>query len=183
MQTPLQITFRGLPSSDALEARIREKADKLQEFHARITSCRVVVEEQHRHKRQGKQFTVRVDIRVPGSEIVIDRDHDEDVYVAVRDAFDAAARKLEDQARVQRGDVKVHELPKRGKVARLFPEEGYGFIQGVDGTEYYFSRENVAEPLFDRLEAGTAVQFIEDVAGEGPQAKRVSLGKHGAAPE
>jgi len=179
MQIPLQITFRGLPHSDALESRIREKADKLQDFHARITSCRVVVEEQHRHKRQGKQFTVRIDIRVPGSEIVVDRDHAEDVYVAVRDAFEAAVRRLEDQGRVQRGDVKVHELPKRGKVARLFPEEGYGFIRTVDGTEYYFSRENVSEPLFDSLEAGTAVQFIEEIASEGLQAKRVSLGKHG----
>lgn len=183
MQTPLQITFRGLPHSDALETRVREKADKLQDFHGRITSCRVVIEEQHRHKRQGKQFTVRIDIRVPGNEIVIDRDHDEDVYVALRDAFDAAARKLEDQGRVQRGDVKVHELPKRGKVARVFPEEGYGFIRSADGTEYYFSRENVAGTLFDSLEAGAAVQFIEEMAGEGPQAKRVSLGKHGVPPE
>lgn len=183
MQVPLQITFRGLPHSDALETRIRDKADKLQDFHTRITSCRVVVEEQHRHKRQGKQFTVRIDIRVPGSEIVIDRDHSEDVYVALREAFDAAARKLEDQARVQRGDVKAHELPKHGKVARLYPEEGYGFIQAVDGTEYYFSRENVTGPLFDRLEAGIAVQFIEEMAAEGPQAKRVSLGKHGVPPE
>jgi ribosomal subunit interface protein len=183
MQIPLQITFRGLPHSDALETRIREKTDKLQEFHSRITSCRVVVEEEHRHKRQGKQFTIRVDIRVPGSEIVIDRGHDEDVYIALRDAFDAAGRKLEDQARVQRGDVKVHELPKHGKVVRLFPDEGYGFIQVADGTEYYFSRENVTGPLFDSLEAGTAVQFIEDVAGEGRQAKRVSLGKHGVPPD
>ena len=109
MQIPLQITFRGLLRSDALEARIREKADRLQDFHARITSCRVVVEEQHRHKRQGKQFTVRVDIRVPGNEIVVDRDHDEDVYVALRDAFDAARRKLEDFARESRGEVKRHE--------------------------------------------------------------------------
>ena len=183
MQIPLQITFRGLPHSDALETRIREKVDKLQDFHTRITSCRVVVEEQHRHKRQGKHFTVRIDVRVPGNEIVIDRDHAEDVYVALRDAFDAAARRLEDHGRVQRGDVKVHELPKHGKVARLFPEEGYGFIRSSDGTEYYFSRENVAGALFDNLAAGVAVQFIEEMAGEGPQAKRVSLGKHGVSPE
>lgn len=183
MQIPLQITFRGLPHSDALEMRIREKAGKLEDLHTRITSCRVVVEEQHRHSRQGKHFTVRLDIRVPGNEIVIDRDHDEDVYVALRDAFDAAGRRLEDQVRVQRGDVKTHELPRRGKVVRIFPEEGYGFIQATDGTELYFSRANVVESLFDRLEVGTPVQFIEDVASEGPQAKRVSLGKHGVPPE
>ena len=178
MQVPLQITFRNFPRSDAVETRIREKAAKLEEFHSRIISCRVIVEERHRHHHQGKQFTVRLDIRVPGHELAIDRDHDEDIYVAVRDAFDAAARKLEDVARTQRGDVKVHEMPQHGKVARLFPEEGYGFIETADGREFYFSRDNVVEPSFDQLEIGTAVQFIEDVASESPQAKRVSVGKH-----
>ncbi|HYA21018.1 MAG TPA: HPF/RaiA family ribosome-associated protein [Burkholderiales bacterium] len=178
MQVPLQITFRNFPRSDAVEARIREKVAKLEEFYSRITSCRVVVEQRDRHHHQGKQFTVRLDIRVPGHELAIDRDHHEDIYVAVRDAFDAAARKLEDVARVQRGDVKAHELPQHGKVARLFPEEGYGFIETGDGRELYFSRDNVLEPSFNQLEIGTAVQFIEEVASQGRQAKRITVGKH-----
>jgi len=107
MQTPLKIAFREMPRSDVLEARIRDKAAKLEEFYPRINSCRVVVEERERHRRQGKQFSVKLDIRVPGHEVIVDRDHDEDVYVALRDAFDAAKRKLEDVARLQRGDVKT----------------------------------------------------------------------------
>jgi len=182
MQVPLQITFRNFPRSEAVETRIREKAAKLEEFHPRITSCRVVVELRDRHHHQGKQFTVRLDIRVPGHELAIDSDHDEDIYVAVRDAFDAAARKLEDVVRTMRGDVKVHETPQHGRVARLFLEEGYGFIETADGREFYFSRDNVVEPSFGQLEIGTAVQFIEEVASEGAsegrQAKRVSVGKH-----
>jgi len=109
MQLPLQITFRGLPHSDALETAIRERAVKLDRFHPRITSCRVVVELAGRHQQQGKQFVVRLDIGVPGAEIAVNRDHAEDAMVAVRDAFDAARRKLEDHAREQRGDVKHHE--------------------------------------------------------------------------
>jgi len=178
MQLPVQISFRHMESSAALESIIREKAAKLEEFHPRITSCRVVVEVRDRHHHQGKQFTVRLDIRVPGHELAIDRDHDEDIYVAVRDAFDAAGRKLEDVVRTMRGDVKVHEMPQHGRVARLFLEEGYGFIETADGREFYFSRDNVVEPSFDQLEIGTAVQFIEEVASEGRQAKRVSVGKH-----
>jgi ribosomal subunit interface protein len=178
MQIPLQITFRNFPRTDAVEARIRDKAAKLEEFYPRIMSCHVVVEELDRHHQQGKQFTVRLDIRVPGHELVVDRDHHEDIYVALRDAFDAAGRKLEDVARTQRGDVKVHEVPQHGKVARLFPDEGYGFIETADGRELYFNRDNVVESSFDRLETGAAVQFIEDGAGEGRQAKRVSAGKH-----
>jgi ribosomal subunit interface protein len=106
MRLPLQITYRNIERSDALDARIRDKAAKLEEFHPRITSCRVVVEQCDRHRHQGKQFTVKLDIRVPRHEIAVNRDHHEDVYVALRDAFNAAGRKLEEAARESRGDVK-----------------------------------------------------------------------------
>lgn len=112
MQIPLQITIRDMEHSDALEAHIRDKAQKLDEFFDHIMSCRVVVETPHKHHHQGKQFNVRIDIGVPGNEIVVNRDHHEDVYVALRDAFDAAKRQLEDYARKIRGDIKTHE-PKR----------------------------------------------------------------------
>ena len=109
MQIPLQITIRDIAHSEALDTHIRDKAGKLDGFFKHITSCRVVVEMPHKHKTQGKQFNVRIDIGVPGSEIVVNRDHAEDVYVALRDAFDAAKRQLEDYARKIRGDVKKHE--------------------------------------------------------------------------
>lgn len=112
MQIPLQITIRDVDHSEALEQRIREKAGKLEDFFKQIISCRVVVEMPHKHHHQGKQFDVRIDIGVPGKEIVVNRDHHEDVYVALRDAFDAAKRQLEDYVRISRGDVKNHE-PKR----------------------------------------------------------------------
>jgi ribosomal subunit interface protein len=95
LQVPLQITFRDMPRSDALDAHIRQKAAKLEAFHPRITSCRVTVEEIARHQHQGREFQVRVDVRAPGhQEFVVNRDHAEDPYVAVRDAFDAMARQL-----------------------------------------------------------------------------------------
>lgn len=109
MHVPLQITMRHMPQSEALEARIREKAAKLDAFHPNVTGCHVTIEEQRRHHQQGRWFNVRVAVRVPGHEIVVNRDHDEDPYVALRDAFDAVARRLEDTARKQRGDVKAHE--------------------------------------------------------------------------
>ncbi len=99
MQTPLQITFRDIPHSDALDTHIREKAQKLEQFFSGLISCRVVVEQSAKHHQQGKPFNVRIDLGVPGSEIVVDRQEDEDVYVALRDAFDAAKRQLEDYAR------------------------------------------------------------------------------------
>jgi ribosomal subunit interface protein len=172
--------MHGVRHSEALEAEIRERAAKLEQFYPRMISCRVTVDEFSKRHRQGRQFTLRIDVHVPGKEIVVTRDHHEDVYVALRDAFDAAKRQLEEVIREQRGDVKVHEVPQHGRVARVFAEEGYGFIETADGRELYFSRTNVVHPDFDRLEPGTPVQFIEEMADEGPQAKRVSAGKHGA---
>ena len=104
MEIPLQITLRGVSQSRAVEDAIRDKAEKLGQFYPRITSCRVVVEVPGRHKHQGKEFVVTLDVKLPGAEIVVNHDHDEDVFVALRDAFDAARRKIEDHARRQRGD-------------------------------------------------------------------------------
>ncbi|MCZ7653225.1 MAG: HPF/RaiA family ribosome-associated protein [Rhodocyclaceae bacterium] len=70
--------------------------------------CHVTVELPHKHHHQGKQHNVRIDIKVPGSEIVVNRDKHEDIYVALRDAFDAAKRQVEEYGRRQRGDAKHH---------------------------------------------------------------------------
>ena len=108
MQTDLQITVRDMEHSPALEERIREKVQKLEQVYPRIMGCRVVLEAPHRHKHQGKQFIVRLDVTVPGKVVVVSHDHHEDAYVALRDAFNAARRQLEEHARIQRGDVKKH---------------------------------------------------------------------------
>jgi len=128
MQIPLQITIRDVEHSEALEAHIRGKVEKLEEFFKHITSCRVVVEVPHKHHHQGKQFNVRIDIGVPGSEIVVNRDHAEDIYVALRDAFDAAKRQLEDYARKIRGDIKTHE-PRRTSEGEAGVQEDESGVQ------------------------------------------------------
>ena len=112
MQVPLQISLHGIEHSDVLYNAIRGKAEKLERYYDRIMSCRVVLELSGRHKRKGKQYAVRIDLKVPGGELAVTREHDEDLQVALRDAFDAARRRLEDYAREQRGDVKQHSSPK-----------------------------------------------------------------------
>jgi ribosome-associated translation inhibitor RaiA len=107
MQVPLTI----MPPSAALETAIRKKTAKLEEFHPNVTGCHVVVEEQRRHHQQGRWFNVRLEVHLPGHDIVVNRDHDEDPFVALRDAFDAAARRVEEVARQHRGDVKQHSVP------------------------------------------------------------------------
>jgi len=109
MQRPIQITFKDIPHSDAVEAHIREKAAKLETFYPNIIGCHVTVELPHKHHHQGKQHNVRIDIKVPGGEIVVNRDKDEDIYIALRAAFNAAKRQVEEYGSKQRGDVKHHE--------------------------------------------------------------------------
>jgi ribosomal subunit interface protein len=182
MEVPLQITIRDMEHSDAVEKRIRTGADKLVRFHPRIISCRVVVEQASKHHHQGRLYAAHVDVRVPGGEEIVSTRHQhEDVYVAIRDAFDSASRQLEEVVREQRGDVKVHDTPGHGVVRRMVREEGYGFIEASDGREIYFGRDNVVHPSYEQLEPGTPVQFIEEWADEGLQAKRVTAGKHGAS--
>ena len=140
MILPVQITFRNMPPSDAVAARVQEEAEKLDEFYKRITSCRVIVEAPHRHHILGEQVHVRIELAVPGGEIVVRHEpslhstlqhssgeewekhleahpQHKDIGVAIRDAFKAARRQLQDYARRQRGQVKVHDGTSS------FPEE------------------------------------------------------------
>jgi cold shock CspA family protein len=184
MQLPLQVSFRHMEHSDAVEAIVREKAAAMDRFAEHIMSCRVVVEPAGKHHRHGNLYEVRIDLTLPGGEIVVTREpsqHTEykDIAVAIRDAFDSARRQLEDYVRRQRGAVKAHEAAAHGRVSKLFPEGGYGFIETPDGRDIYFHRNSVLYEAFDRLEVGTEVIFAEGEGKKGPQASTVKpVGRH-----
>ncbi|MBC8413611.1 MAG: HPF/RaiA family ribosome-associated protein [Nitrospira sp.] len=175
MEIPLQITSRDFELTEVLRSEIEEKAEKLSKFHSRITRCRVTVEAPHRHNRNGRLYNVRLDITVPGAEIVIKHEPNEDIYVSIRDAFKAARRKLEDTARKQRGDVKRHETTPSALISSLFQSKGYGFITTDDGKEIYFHQNSVLNQEFYNLEKGQRVRFVEQEGDKGPQASQVSV--------
>jgi len=180
MEVAPQITFRGMETSPAVEARIREHIDRLARFHDRIISCNVVVEAPHVRGHKGQIYHVRVDLNVPGREIVVNREPEldhahEDVYVAIRDSFAAATRQLEDAARKMSGHAtKTHPEKAHGVVARLMTAEGYGFIAAPDGGEVFFSREAVAEETWPTLAVGTQVHFTLHDGEQGPYASAVT---------
>lgn len=164
---PMQMTVRGIPSSPALESHVRAKCEKLPHYCKRINSCRIVIEVTHKGKIQGKLYNVRIDVTVPGKELVVTRKFDYDVYVAIRDAFVAISRQLEEHGRKKNGLIKTHTHVDHGSVKRLVPTEGYGFIQGNDGNEYYFSITNVSYPSFEKLAIGDHVEYIAQVQQDG----------------
>jgi cold shock CspA family protein len=185
MKLPLQVSFHNLERVEAIEDRILEEAAQLDEFCDRIMSCRVVVDVPHRHHLVGNVYQVRLDIKVPGEEIAIVQEpaqHDpfyENINVAIRDAFNSAARKLQDYVRRQRQDVKHHDAGPQGRVSKIFPQEGFGFIEAPDGREVYFHANSVLGDKFDDLAVGTEVTFAEELGDKGPQATTVRiLGRH-----
>jgi ribosomal subunit interface protein len=184
MQLPIQITFRNFDRSEAVEAKIRERAEKLDRYYNGIMGCRVAVEAQHKHHRQGHHYHVRVDVTVPDGELVASREPDEhqayeDVYVAIRDAFDAIRRQLEEYGRRQSRQVKGHETPPHGRIVELYPADDYGRIETVDGRLVYFHRNSVVGADFEKLQTETEVRFTEELGERGPQATAVHLiGKH-----
>ena len=180
MLIPLQVTFRGMDPSQALEQEITKRSARLERFQKVVTSCRVVVERPHHKQRQGQLYHVRVDLTVPGSEIIIRRDPaehhaHEDVYVAIRDAFDAAKRQLQDHARARRKQVKVHEEPAIGRVRMVSPLEGFGIIATADGREVYFHENSLLGTPIARIDEGQEVRFVEELGEKGPQASTVKI--------
>jgi cold shock CspA family protein/ribosome-associated translation inhibitor RaiA len=184
---PLQITFRDIPPSDAIEAKIRDRVAKLGKLHDRVTRCNVVVESLQRRRFTGTLYNVRVELSVPGREPLVvnrtptERTSHEDAYVAVRDAFDAAERRLDQLGHRMRGDVKRHETPPHGWVLRVDPLEGHGFFETPDGLEVYFHENALLTGKLSDLGVGSEVRFTlaEGEGMKGPQASSVQpVGKH-----
>jgi cold shock CspA family protein len=190
MRIPLQLTFRNMDHSDAVEADVRKYVDKLEElFPNTIMGCRVVVESRHRHHQQGNLFHTRLDITVPGQELVVSRDPGEhhaheEMHVVVRDAFAAARRKLEQYSQKIRRKVKTHEAPLHGRVSELPFDQDFGRIQTDDGRDIYFHRNSLINQDFAQLDIGDEVRFDEEDGDLGPQATTVRVvGKHHILPD
>lgn len=174
MKLPLEISSRNVDLSEKAEELIREKAEKLNKIHDQIIACRVKVDVPHRSQRSGALYNVRIDITVPGGEVIVKREPDEDLHAAIGNSFDIAQRRLKDYAGRQRGEVKYHEEKPFGRITRLFTDEGYGFLMTPDGREIYFHENALLDGKFAALEVGTRVSFVEREGEKGPQASSVT---------
>jgi ribosomal subunit interface protein len=181
MQLPMEVTFRDIEKSEALDTLVRESGAKLERYCDHITSCRVVLERPHAHAADGTDYRVRIDLKVPpGHEIVVSRaarrsaNVADDLYTAVHEAFEIAARQLKKLVAQQRAEVKSHpEQQLAAIVSKLFDD--YGFIETVDGREVYFHRNSLLEGHFDHLRIGAGVAYTEEAGDQGPQASTVRV--------
>ncbi len=198
MKSQLQITFRNMKPSKEIEELIRAGAAKLGALYSQLVGCRVMVEIPHRHHKKGSPYHVRIDLTVPQGEIIVKREPSlsararqlgereirknaevqiphKDLRFAISDAFKAAARRLQDYARRQRGDIKTHESLPEARVSQIFPQQGYGFLASDDGREIYFHKNSVLGRVFPRLKVGAIVTFVEEPGEKGPQASTVRV--------
>ena len=198
MKLPVQITFRNMDRSEAIEEWIRAEAAKLDTFYNRIMRCRVAIEVPHRHHRKGSSYRLRIDLTVPGEEIVVKRQPSlshrvqqlgeteikkhlelatphKNLRLAINDAFKAAGRRVQDYARRRRGDVKSHAPLRLARVSKILPDEGYGFLTSDDNRGIYFHKNSVLNGAFSRLKVGTVVRFLEEQGEKGPQASTVRI--------
>lgn len=198
MKMTLQVTFRNMESSPIVEEWIRAEAAKLETFYSQIMSCRVAVEIPHRHHKKGSPSHIRIDLTLPGGEIVVKREPSlssrtrrlgereikkdlevniphKNLRLAINAAFKAVARRLQDYARRQRGDIKSHAQLRVARVSKILPDEGYGFLTSDDGRGIYFHQNSVLNRAFPRLKVGTTVTFVEEPGEKGPQASTVRV--------
>jgi cold shock CspA family protein/ribosome-associated translation inhibitor RaiA len=183
MEIPVHLSAKGVELAPDQEALIRGAVAGLERFFSRLVACHVVVSVPNRRpRREAVQWTVRLSLVVPGSELAITRKAKPSFREALEDAFDAARRRLQDYAKELRGDVKPHAGELQGQVTRLYGYEGYGFITAEDGGEIYFHKNSVADGGFDRLTLGAEVRYVEAEGEEGPQASAVILRGHPAVP-
>ncbi|MGF1626098.1 MAG: HPF/RaiA family ribosome-associated protein [Alphaproteobacteria bacterium] len=181
MQTPVEIVFHKLERSEAVEARVRERVERLERFHPRITSCHVYIDAAHRNaQKKSLEYQVRVEVRVPGTELAVsskpgDVNAHGDVYIAIRDTFVAMERQLKRSRRQTTGEVKTHLSPLQGTVAELHPDRDHGQIATTDGRLVYFHRNSVVNGGFDALSEGATVELSiqHDESDKGPQASTV----------
>lgn len=185
MQTPVEIAFRHCEPSQETRAEIVAQVQRLEKFSDRITSCHVVVSGPQTRHRNGDHFHVQLRVAMPArKDVVVDRRHGEagereHTLVAIREAFAAAARQIEDAAREMRREVKAHASENHGRVATLLAGEDSGFIETSDGREIFFHRNAVLNDAFSRLSVGSEVRFVEEEGEKGAQASTVRLiGKH-----
>lgn len=183
MQTTPQITFKNIDSSEALEALINKRLARLERYHPVIISARVVVEVPHKSPGSGKNpIGLSVECEVPGRMLVAKGEEEareaknDTAEVVVSRVFAAMERQLEDDHRIKQRHVKVTGEPvEAGKIARLFPEQRYGFVESGGGADLYFTENALHGLRFEELQVGmmVAITAAHDEGPMGPQARSV----------
>jgi len=179
MEVPVQIDFRGGEPVPRMREQIISRQEDLEDAFGRIVAARVVIRAPSGRHKSGGLYDIGIHLTLPGGRLVdVERTPDQDERFAnpafaIADVFRRARRQLQDEARRLDERVKLHEEAPAGRVVRLDPERGFGFLVSEDGSEFYFHRNSVLGAKFGSLSVGSKVAFVAEDGDKGPQASTV----------
>jgi ribosomal subunit interface protein len=183
MKVPLEVSYRNVTKTEWIENILDRQLKRLERYAPDIISCRVALEKDHRHHRQGNPFYVRIEVSLPGKKrltttsepIYVREESQHELGKVIRDAVGAMEKRLKKTESKKRHEVKTHSEP-RAFVVKLFTDLGYGFLKSTDtDEEIYFHQNSVLHGHFDRLALGTEVRCDVEMGDEGLQASSVQI--------
>lgn len=180
MESQVEITFKDIDHSDTIEARIRERVAKLSAMSENIRRCKVWVRAPHRRGNKPIAYVIDLSVQMTGTSLHVDHrpgddDAHTDIYVAIRDAFNAMERQLRKWKEQHKGRPHLQETLLQGRIESLDGYADCGQIATTDGRLIYFHRNSVADDGYDSLNTGDEVELSVDTkdAEEGPHASFV----------
>ena len=183
MQLAPEVIFKGVRRTLWVQNYITERLDHLEKFAPDITRCHVTLSREQSSQRKGNRYSVMVEVRVPRQHDLAVKKQKEiremrtQLPAVINEAFGAIEKQLKKTVALRRQEKKSHDNGQpHGMVEKVFADEGYGFIRGIeDDRQFYFHRNSVLRGDFDRLTVGTEVRFAPEQGEEGPQASSVQV--------
>ncbi len=180
----MHIATRDFSLTPAVQTLVKKHVSKLERIYRRIRHCDVTISIPHKHHHKGKVYHVAIRLLMPGGDLVVNRESEEDtshesLQMAVHDAFASLGRRGEARVRKMRGQVKGHAQRQltHGRIKQIFPEQNYGLLESDEDAEVYFHRNCLKAGAFEKLAAGDAVVFEIEEGEKGPQAVYVRHAK------
>jgi ribosome-associated translation inhibitor RaiA/cold shock CspA family protein len=190
MQVPLEVAFHNIDSSDWAEQEIRERVADLEKIYARLTSCRVRVDQRAQNNNGTIPPVVHIELGIPGRpDVVVSHEPDHlirkyqrpDLHKAINEAFRIAERRLVDLKEKRDGRTKEphHDGPNQalGQIAEMDPAGEFGFLLTKEGALLYFHRNAMLSGNFDDLRRGHEVYYVDAMGDTGPIASKVRVKK------
>src|SRR5436305_13833462 len=182
MQVAPEVIFKDVQRSACVEEYVAERLGHLEKLSPEITRCHVTPAGEQSSSKKGNRYSGMVEVRMPRQHDLAVRkqkqirDMQTQLPAVINEAFGAIEKQLKKTKALRRHDEKTHDSEPRGLVAKIFAEEGYGFIRTLDGTqELYFHRNSVRHDDFERLAVATEVRFAPEEGEKGPQASSVQV--------
>jgi ribosomal subunit interface protein len=169
----MQVYIEGQHTEVQPELRemIAQRLEELNAQHDDIIHARVALDKDTHHQLGTDQ--VRVILSLPGKMLTAKKTA-ATLYDAANAALETVERELREFRDQRRGVVNEPGPRIRGRIARVFRDRGYGFVETETSQEVYFHANAVHGIPFEELAVGMAMELEIEAGEKGPQAARLT---------